>query len=65
MRGIQRLALAYFALGALFATTVAVGILSRISEGASARPWILPLCMATALGATLVAKLQKQLIRDR
>jgi len=66
MRVIQRLALAYFALGALFATTVTIGVFSRLgAEGQSLRSWILPLCIATALAATLVAKVQKHIVLDR
>jgi hypothetical protein len=65
MRAIQGLALAYFGLGALFATTVAIGVFSRFaSEGTFLRPWILPLCIATAFGATLVARLQKRHVRE-
>lgn len=66
MRSIKGFALAYFALGALFATTVTVGVFSRVSAGGhSLRPWIMPLCIATALAATLVARFQKQLVLDR
>lgn len=66
MRPIKKLMLAYFALGAFTASTVAIGIFARFADdGHLVQGWILPLCLATAAGATLVGSIEKRALRLR
>lgn len=64
MSSIKKLTLAYFALGAISASAVAAGLFAHFAnDGNLARGWILPLCLATAAGATLVARFERRALR--
>lgn len=65
MKALKKLMLAYFALGALSASTVAIGLFAHFaSDGHLVHGLVLPLCLATAAGATLVARFQHRALQS-
>lgn len=57
----KRITGAYFLLGAVFATTVAIGLYYHFSADGDRVQWlILPFCMATAAFASITARWQQR-----